>query len=390
MTVKILFYNVVILFVFTLMYEAIYRWDKRYFLKRIYLIFITVFSIITPLLSFDIFPYRRIISTKEKTPAIALPNIEISNYDWLLYVYITGVVLSLMFFLYRLVKVVVLINKTKFRRYKQFYIADRQQNTFSFLNYIFLFNPRDNIILNHEIAHVLKYHSVDVIFFEIAKIVLWFNPFIYRIKFLAQENHEFEADDLSMRNSDIDNVKMAEYLFEFAKNIIVKPTLITNNFYSLTKNRIDMLAKNQKIKALSYLLLIPVVLGIFSAFTFKSYPVYESIDGKILQDTLVPGYFTQTDTIVNYDPETKKETSYIVNTKISMDEYLESLNFSGKMSTRIDTVPYYDPETKKETIVVYHIKYPFELRYILDKLSWEQQDAIIKHYGSQIKVDVEE
>lgn len=152
-----------------------------------------------------------------------------------------------------------------------------------------------------------------------------------------------------------------------------------------------MLSKNKKTSKYIYLVIVPIFLVIFSAFTFKSYPIYETQEGLALQDTLIPGYFTQIDSVPYYDPEDNfKEHLKIIKSTESMDEYIESLKLSGKLSSRIDTIEYYDPDTKEEFLKVYKTKYPYELRFIFHKLSWEQQEAIIKEYGSMIEVKLKE
>ena len=382
--------NIFILFVFTVLYNILYRYNKHFLLNRIYILLSVLFSIIIPFLAFNVFPYKKIVPSTDKNivSGLSIPND--ASTDWILVIYLIGFGLSLLFFIYRVFKVISLISKTDFEKNENFKITNNHYSTYSFFRYIFITNKEDLIVLNHELTHASKYHSLDILLIELAKCVLWFNPFIYILKYYLQENHEFEADYCAMNKKNIDEVTMAEYLLKHAKNRITSQLLITNNFFSLTKNRVKMLAKNKFSKKVTYAFSIPVFLLILSAFTFKSYPVYVNAEGQIVQDTLVPGYFTSIDTIVSYDPDTKKETLKIVESKISMDEYLKQFKFSGKLSSRIDTIPFYDPDTKTESIMVEKIKYPFELRFIFHKLTWPQQKAIIKQYGSSTTKIVEE
>ena len=70
----------------------------------------------------------------------------------------------------------------------------------SFLNFIFV-NKSDfqsgkigPEILEHELTHVRQFHSLDVLFIELLKLVFWFNPLLYLYKHAIQLNHEFLAD----------------------------------------------------------------------------------------------------------------------------------------------------------------------------------------------------
>jgi hypothetical protein len=328
-----------------------------------------------------------VIQAIDSSSLPSIPVIQTSSADWIIIIYFAGLTFSLLYFIFKISRVFKLINNTKFEKHDDYKIANNHSSTYSFFNFIFLKDKDDEIIVNHELAHASKYHSFDIVFLEIIKSFIWFNPFVYRINHFIQENHEFEADYIAMNQKRIDEIKMAEYLLNYSIKRVTNSVLITNNFFSLTKNRINMLTKHKSTKNLAYVMLIPIFLVIFSAFTFKTYPVYETPEGiRITLDTLVPGYFTEIDSIVVYNPETQKESLQIVKTKMPMDKYLESLNFSGKLSSRIDTIFSFDPKTNKESMVIYKIKYPYELKYIFHKFTWEQQDAIIKHYGNMTKV----
>jgi len=385
MTLNLLFQNIIILFIFLILYELLYRWSNRFLLNRLYLLSSIFLSISIPFLSFKVFPYTigNIASNNTtSSPDTAIPIIP--QTDWILYIYIIGSVLSFLLLFYKITKVIILIKNTQFDTFGKLKIANNYPTTYSFFQYIFL-TKKDGVVLNHEVAHASKLHSIDILILEFTKSILWFNPLIYRFSHLVHENHEFEADFIAMNQSNIDKQKMAEYLLDYIKHKATNQLLITNNFFSLTKNRIKMLSKKATTKNFSYALIIPIFMVVFSAFTFKTYPVYENQDKVILQDTLIPGTFTSIDSIVVYDPDTYKESISIVKTKIPMDEYIKELNLSGKLYSSIDTVPTYDPDTKEEGFMIYHKKYPYELRFIFHTLSWKQQEAIIKEYGSMTK-----
>lgn len=69
---------------------------------------------------------------------------------------------------------------------------------FSFFSHIYvskeLAENTQAVITDHELVHVRKKHSLDIIFAELIGVIAWFNPFIYWWKKEIKLNHEFEAD----------------------------------------------------------------------------------------------------------------------------------------------------------------------------------------------------
>lgn len=53
------------------------------------------------------------------------------------------------------------------------------------------------VITDHEMVHVKRKHSIDIIFAEFIGVIAWFNPFIYWWKKEIKLNHEFEADAMA-------------------------------------------------------------------------------------------------------------------------------------------------------------------------------------------------
>jgi TonB family protein len=93
------------------------------------------------------------------------------------------------------------------------------QPSFSFLNTVYL-NPSDaesDAIISHELAHIRRKHSLDILFFQVLKIIFWFNPFIYLLEKNLKEFHEFEADESALQT--VNNRHFyAESLLSIAQN----------------------------------------------------------------------------------------------------------------------------------------------------------------------------
>ena len=168
-------------------------------------------------------------------------------------------------FLFKLSQLIYKIKSHKTIRksnYKLVILTEEQESAFSFFDYIFLgkriLQKDYQHILQHELIHVKEKHSLDLLFFEMQKIVFWFNPFSYLYAYKISVLHEYIADAKTIKET---NKK------SFFENLILQTFQIekipfVNNYHkkSLLKNRIMMATKNKskKILKMKYLLVIPV------------------------------------------------------------------------------------------------------------------------------------
>jgi N-acetylmuramoyl-L-alanine amidase len=141
-------------------------------------------------------------------------------------------------------------------------VPAQKTNNSSFFKYIFLNSTglsaiEKEQVIAHEIIHVQKLHSVDNLFTEALKALLWFNPFVYFFAKALHQAHEFEVDRcLTTRYN---SKSYAGLLLKLSVNTSMG---LANQFsaYGL-KTRIKMLFNKPSaaIKKLSYLLTIPVM-----------------------------------------------------------------------------------------------------------------------------------
>ncbi|WP_020533522.1 M56 family metallopeptidase [Flexithrix dorotheae] len=123
----------------------------------------------------------------------------------------------------------------------------------------------DREILKHEMTHVKQWHSLDILIFELATILLWFNPVIYLFKRDLRQIHEYLADANAMGEKP--KFYAQKMLTLATGNKIV---LLTNSFAFLPlKHRIKMLTriKSSPISKLNFLLSLPIIGLLF--FTFS-------------------------------------------------------------------------------------------------------------------------
>ncbi len=268
---------------FLLIYDVFLKKETFFNWNRFYLLATALLSIILPFIKIESFrevvPQQYIISLPEiilgetqttiNNP-ILLNAVIIGNNNgisaWEIVFYL-GLVMACCLFLYKLIKVIVLIIKNP-KTYKGHLIVVKLINSntaFSFFRYVFLGefleNEQREAILKHELIHVKQKHTIDLLFFEALRIFFWFNPLVYLYQNRITTLHEFIADAEAVKHENKSNY----YQNLLAQVFETKSISFINPFFkqSLIKKRIVMLqkTKSKQIKLLKYALLIPMVLG---------------------------------------------------------------------------------------------------------------------------------
>jgi bla regulator protein blaR1 len=117
--------------------------------------------------------------------------------------------------------------------------------THTFLNTIFVGESdhkdqvMDKEVLTHELTHVRQKHSLDIIFIELLRSILWFNPFFTLYKKAIQLNHEFLADDAVI--STHKNISSYQYLLLDKIKLHSGSYLSSNLNFLIAKKRLAMM-----------------------------------------------------------------------------------------------------------------------------------------------------
>ncbi|CAM1360674.1 BlaR1 peptidase M56 [Tenacibaculum sediminilitoris] len=177
----------------------------------------------------------------------------------------SGCILFLIVFLVKLERIIRLVLRhgtTRKDNYKLILLPN-ETKAFSFFNYIFLGNDipsqKREKIIQHELVHSEEKHTIDLLFFEFLKIVMWFNPIVYVYQNRISLVHEYISDAVASKSD-----KKENYINHLLADIFqVEHISFINQFYkhSLIKKRIIMMTKTQskKVKQLKYMLLIPLL-----------------------------------------------------------------------------------------------------------------------------------
>lgn len=189
--------------------------------------------------------------------------------DLIIWIYISGIIITAVLFLIKLFSLFRFIRIHKVERsgkYK-FLFSNSDVHSFSFLHYIFIGSTHglteedQRRIQAHEMAHVDQHHTYDSIYFEILSILIWFNPFIWLYRKKIVDVHEYLADEAVVRRTG----------FEGYSRLILQQVIGISNLQpasyfknSKTIKRINkMKTHNKKSNKLIIALFLPVVLLVF-------------------------------------------------------------------------------------------------------------------------------
>ena len=212
------------------------------------------------------------INTLQSLPQAVVPvlkNIPVpaSYFNWIVLLKATYFVITAALASHLLISIILLLkrlNRQKGTKINNAVIlkCDKKLVNGSFLNYIFLDDSNLSAIeqqqvIAHEMLHIKLRHSVDRIVVTLAKVILWFNPFVYLYAKAMEENHEFEVDREMALSSDKNDY--ANLLLSLAVN---GQSVFCHNFSKAPlKKRIKMLftKSSNNMKKAIYVLIVPVV-----------------------------------------------------------------------------------------------------------------------------------
>ena len=265
---------------FLLIYDVFLKKETFFNWNRFYLLATALLSFVIPLVKIarfkNVMPENYIISL----PAVILGQTQANvkteqinqtilpfSFSVLDSIFYVGVGVMVFLFIYKLSKLVRLIKSSPKEYNNQFIIIRllKSSASFSFFKYIFLGESlsaeEKETILKHEIIHVKHWHSLDLICFEMLRILFWFNPLIYIYQNRITELHEFIADAEAVKIEG----KSTYYQNLLAQVFDTKKISFINPFFnqSLIKKRIVMLqkSKSKQVYLFKYALLVPVVFG---------------------------------------------------------------------------------------------------------------------------------
>ncbi|MFT6994789.1 MAG: hypothetical protein ACJA1P_001527 [Maribacter sp.] len=259
-----------VIYDFFLKRETFFQWN------RFYLIGTYIVSLVLPWIKIEalnttvpeqyyVYPefLWNVNSPAVVTTGTASPVFQIS---WQEGVLCGGMLLAAFYFGYKLYRLQQLRAQGTIAHFPNFtrVVVKNSELAFSFFKSILLgdkvLSREHKSIIQHELVHIKQRHSLDLVFFELMRIIGWFNPLVYVYQNRISELHEFIADAHVPKTE-----RTAHYDLLLSQVFQTQNISFVNQFYknSLIKKRIVMLqkSKSKKIFQLKYLLFTPLVFG---------------------------------------------------------------------------------------------------------------------------------
>ncbi|MDX1762355.1 MAG: M56 family metallopeptidase, partial [Christiangramia sp.] len=185
---------------FLLVYDLFLKKETFFNYNRLYLLVAPVLAFLIPWLRLEFLvsavpENARLIIPQALTSE---PNFYVQNLplvvinaeggwqsNWWLIAYLSGAIFSVALFTYKYFHLKRLSNSgiTEYEGNLKIIRVPDSKIAYTFFNTVFLGNDLSNEekkqILSHEMVHVKQKHTYDLVFFEILKIIFWFNPLIY-------------------------------------------------------------------------------------------------------------------------------------------------------------------------------------------------------------------
>lgn len=203
------------------------------------------------------------VGIQAETQAINWQNLLFSSFGYIYWGVLALLFIRFLVQLFSILKLAMRCRKTTIEN-TQVYLLDRPIGPFSFFRWIFVDQESHTEnelkeILMHEQAHVRQWHSIDVVFSELACAVCWFNPFAWLLKREIRCNLEYMADNRVLESGH-DSQTYQYHLLGLTRQTKAAATLY-NSFNVLPlKNRIKMMNKKRSkaIGRTKYLLFLPL------------------------------------------------------------------------------------------------------------------------------------
>lgn len=181
-------------------------------------------------------------------------------------VYWFSVAAALAWLLFRLARIVVMFLTADFQQERGCRVTGISgRDSFSFFRWIQLqpeLSGEDReIVLQHELIHVRKGHTFDLLFLEIMQCFYWFNPIVRLLKQDLVHVHEFQVDQIMYNRY---KAHYMEFLLSYALGTSSSSYVLTHQFLAkLTLIKRIKTMKNTAKKRWILALIVPVVAGAF-------------------------------------------------------------------------------------------------------------------------------
>lgn len=270
-------------------YWLLMRKEKRHTMVRFYMVGTLVLALLLPTVHLQIaVPHQYVMNegatgifptlkhqTAQTSPTGQTSPTQQTDINWLQWLWLAGVAISAVLLAVRLLALRRRMRRLPFAERDGVLVAllDDDTPAFSFGRHIVVgtqgFSEAEvQQLVGHERVHVQQGHTADILLCEVAKCVLWFNPFIYLYARELKRVHEYIADSAMMSAS------YAELFYHQVSGRSYSP--LANGFdYRMVHQRIAMMARHRGRSGwLKPLAALPVAVAVLlAACSPKSSPL---------------------------------------------------------------------------------------------------------------------
>ena len=286
--------------VFLVIYDLFLKRETFFQWNRLYLIGTYILSLLLPWIKIEAFKaavpqeyyvYPEFLWNIDNPPIVVAES-EASgiSFSWQEGIFFGGALLASLYFCFKLYQLYRLRKRGSIRHFPNFtrIVVKNSELAFSFFRSVFLGDKivarEHQSIIEHELVHIEQKHTWDLLFFELMRIVGWFNPLVYVYQGRISELHEFIADAKVAKAH-----KKEQYEFLLSQVFQTEKISFINQFFrsSLIKKRIIMLQKSRskRVWQLKYLLLVPLVLGMLFYTSSEAHENDEVVQEQTMEDT---------------------------------------------------------------------------------------------------------
>ncbi|MCD7970895.1 MAG: M56 family metallopeptidase [Alistipes sp.] len=249
-------------------------------LKRFFLLAGLAISLSLPFIHIRVAPVQRVTDNlttviERVTPSIDTGIINLTGAgsdvtgpfkNWLLWLYLIPIIIMLARYITNITRLIRTGSRLRQEVCPGYNIAVMQESVapFSFWKTIYVSNNDyldgylNTDILRHELVHIRRKHTIDVLTIEMLQCLFWFNPLVWLYKKAIRENHEYEADLDVLRSGS----PTGDYMQLLLNNIFRNnnPYMASRFNYSSVKKRFVMMTKERSAKriGLKLAVLLPV------------------------------------------------------------------------------------------------------------------------------------
>lgn len=175
--------------------------------------------------------------------------------NFCMYIYLAGVIAILSYLIVGQIKILRIIKqgeKINCSDYTIVLTEDRNLIPFSWHGFIVMthsdyYSDACASILTHELTHVARRHSIDLILTNLFCVAIWYNPAVWKMEAELRSAHEYEADQSVL----LQGHAAHEYQLILLKKAVGRsfPVLANSLNHSNLKKRITMMQKSNSTKS---------------------------------------------------------------------------------------------------------------------------------------------